>query len=42
MSKNVLEMKKQNHLGENMKIALIAAGFLALIMFLTYWYWYGF
>jgi len=38
----VLEMKKQNHLGENLKIALIAVGFLALIMFLTYWYWFGF
>jgi hypothetical protein len=42
MSKNVLEMKKQNQIGENVKIALVAAGFLALIMFLTYWYWYGF
>lgn len=34
-------MKKQQHLGENTKIALIAFGFLALIMLLSYLYWFA-
>lgn len=34
-------MKKQNQLGENLKVFLIALGFLALIMFLTWLYWFG-
>jgi hypothetical protein len=36
-------MKKNNsfHLGEQGKVALIAGGFLALIMILSYLYWYA-
>lgn len=36
-------MKKQHqfHLGENAKVALIAFGFLSLIMLLSYLYWFA-
>jgi len=37
-------MKKSTHhfhLGENGKVALLAIGFLSLIMLLTYLYWYA-
>jgi hypothetical protein len=37
-------MKKTTHhfhLGENGKVALIAIGFLSLIMILSYLYWYA-
>ena len=29
------------HLGENAKTALLAAGFLGLVMFLSYLYWFA-
>ena len=29
------------HLGENAKVALMAAGFLGLVMFLSYLYWFA-
>jgi hypothetical protein len=37
-------MKKSTHhfhLGENGKVALMAIGFLSLIMLLSYLYWYA-
>ena len=33
--------KQQSHLGENVKVALMAIGFLALIMLLSYLYWFA-
>jgi hypothetical protein len=36
-------MKKTNsfHLSQNVKIGLIALGFLSLVMFLSYLWWYA-
>ncbi len=36
-------MKKTNsfHIAQNVKIALFALGFLGLVMFLSYLYWYA-
>lgn len=36
-------MKKSNsfHVGETLQIALLAVGFVAIIMLLSYLYWYA-
>ena len=37
-------MKKEmhsSHLGENVQVALVAVGFISLVMFLSYLYWFA-
>ena len=35
------KMMQSFHLGENLQTALLALGFLALVMFLSYLYWFA-
>lgn len=36
-----MRMKKINEMGEAVKVALLAIGFLTFIMLLSYLYWYA-